>query len=142
VFPIAASSGLAMGEPADSASLSAWGPILILLVIAVVFALGTVVMSSLLGRERHGPVKDLPYESGIVPSGDARRRFNVRYYVVAMIFLLFEVETVLLFPWAVIFGGPSAANRDSVLLAEAFAFLLILLVGYVYAWRRGVLEFD
>lgn len=122
--------------------VSTWGPILILLLIAVVFAVGTVALSSLVGRSVTGRVKSGPYESGIDPVTDARRRFNVRYYIVAMIFLLFDVETVLLFPWAILFGGDPTRGGGLLLLWEMFVFVAILLVGYVYAWRRGVLQFD
>ncbi len=129
---------LAAGEAAGPGS---WGPVLALLVIAAAFGAGTVAVSALFGRRRTGPVKDMPYESGMAPAGLARRRFSVRYYLLAILFLLFDVEVVLLFPWAVIFGGPGG-QRDGALLAEMFLFIGILLVGYVYAWRRGVLQFD
>ena len=123
-------------------SVSAWGPILLLLVIALVFAVGTLVLSSWVGRSRSGPVKGSPYEAGIAPAGPARGRFGVRYYLVAILFLVFDVEAVLLFPWAVLFGGPAGSHADTALLVEMFLFLLVLAVGLVYAWRRGVLAAD
>jgi NADH-quinone oxidoreductase subunit A len=133
-----------MSAPDRSAGVSAWAAVGILLIIAVVFAVGTLVLSAWVGRSRRGPVKDSPFESGIVPTGSARRRFHIRYYLIALLFLLFDVEVVLLFPWAVLFG-PAAAARSpdsGVWLVEMFVFVAILLVGYVYAWRKGALRFD
>ncbi|MDD4892319.1 MAG: NADH-quinone oxidoreductase subunit A [Phycisphaerae bacterium] len=131
-FVIASLESAAGPYPSD------WLPVAMLVLIAVVFAVGTLALSAMVGRSRRGPVKDSPYEAGVVPVGDARRRFHVRYYVIAMVFLLFDVEVVLLFPWAVLFN----ADRSGFLLAEMFVFLAILAVGYVYAWRKGVLRFD
>jgi NADH-quinone oxidoreductase subunit A len=141
-FSVGASFSLSTLSATQADTPGAWGPVLILLALAVVFAVGTIALSSLVGRRRTGAVKDMPYESGIEPVGDARRRFNVRFFVIAMIFLLFDVEAVLLFPWATIFGGAGGRSHDLVLLVEMFVFVAILLVGYVYAWRRGVLRFD
>ena len=126
----------------DTGPWSAWGPILMLLLIGIVFAVGTLTLSVLVGRSRSGPVKGAPYEAGVEPTGDARRPFNMRFYVIAMIFLLFDVETVLLVPWAVVFGGGGELGRSGLLLTEMFVFLDILLIGFLYAWRRGVLRFD
>ncbi len=133
---------LALAPAPASTEVSAWGPILILLLIAIVFAVGTIALSTLVGKRVTGPTKDMPYESGMDPIADARRRFNIRYYIVAMIFLLFDVETVLLFPWAILFGGDYGQTGSVLLLCEMFLFVAILMVGYVYAWRRGVLQFD
>jgi NADH-quinone oxidoreductase subunit A len=108
----------------------------------MVFAVGTLALSAWVGRSRRGPVKDMPFESGVVPTGSARRRFHIRYYLIALLFLLFDVEVVLLFPWAVLFG-PAARSPDAGMwLVEMFVFVAILLVGYVYAWRKGALRFD
>jgi NADH-quinone oxidoreductase subunit A len=113
-----------------------------LLLIAMVFAVGTLTLSAWVGRARRGPIKDTPFESGIVPTGSARRRFHIRYYLIALLFLLFDVEVVLLFPWAVLFGPGAQSPSAGMWLAEMFVFVAILLVGYVYAWRKGSLRFD
>lgn len=130
-----------MLPPSDSSDRypSEWVPLAMFLAIAILFALVTLTVSALLGRSRRGPTKDAPYEAGVVPVGSAHRRFHVRYYILAMLFVLFDIEVVLLFPWAVIFRS---AGRDGLLLAEMFVFLAILGVGYVYAWRKGVLRVD
>jgi NADH-quinone oxidoreductase subunit A len=93
------------------------------------------VFSKLLHPKKFNVVKLEPYECGIEPATDARDRYSVRYYLVAMLFVIFDVETVFLFPWAVI--------MDRLLLfgfIEMLVFLFILVVGYVYAWRKGALE--
>ncbi|MCG3178692.1 MAG: NAD(P)H-quinone oxidoreductase subunit 3, chloroplastic [Phycisphaerae bacterium] len=127
---------------ASAGPVSAWGPVVILLALAVVFGVGMVALSSLVGRRVRGPVKDAPYESGVEPVGDARRRFNIRYYLLGITFLLFDVEVVLLFPWAVIFGRQPWRPDAGAMLITAGVFVLLILVGYLYEWRRGALRFD
>src|SRR5271155_3190065 len=96
---------------ADNADPRAsWAPVVLLLVIAIGFAVVNLALSLIVGPSRTGPGKEATYESGMVPIGDARRRFNVRFYIVAMIFLVFDVEIVFLYPWATIFS-PAASNR-------------------------------
>src|SRR5271170_6352696 len=84
-----------------------WAPVVLLIIIAVGFAVVNIAASIFLGPRRTGPGKEITYESGMVPTGDARRRFNVRFYIVAMIFLVFDVEIVFMSPWATIYA-PSA----------------------------------
>ena len=115
--------------------LSAYIPIGIFVVVATGFALFTLVFASLLRSEKYNKVKLEPYECGIEPTTDARDRYSIRYYLVAMLFVIFDVETVFMFPWAVIF--------DRLLLfglVEMMVFILILVVGYYYAWQKGALE--
>src|SRR5678815_3817427 len=81
-----------------------WAPVVLLLVIAIGFGVGNLVISLLIGPSRSGPGKETTYESGMVPVGDTRQRFNVRFYIVAMIFLVFDVEIVFMYPWATIFA--------------------------------------
>lgn len=129
---------------------SAYGAILILIGAAIVMAIAILAVSHLIGTYRSGPTKDAPYESGMPVIGDARRRFNVRFYMVAMLFLLFDVEVVFLWPWAPVFyeaavGGKTIGPMQvgkGFLLAEIAVFFAILLVGYVYAWRKGVFRWD
>src|SRR6266705_3506572 len=110
-------------------------PIAIFVVVATGFALFTLVFSGLLHPEKYNKVKLEPYECGIEPLTDARDRYSIRYYLVAMLFVIFDVETVFMFPWAVIF--------DKLLLfglIEMIVFIFILVVGYYYAWQKGALE--
>lgn len=125
---------------------SAWLPVVLLIGIAIIFCTATIILSRLIGPARTGRVKEGVYESGMVPVGDARRRFNVRFYLVAMIFLVFDVEIVFFYPWASIF--PQAVNApglDSLaarLLISMLVFIAILLVAYFYAWGKGVFRWD
>ncbi|MDB5299179.1 MAG: nuoA [Phycisphaerales bacterium] len=126
---------------------SSWAPIVLLLMIAVGFAVVNIAASLIIGPSRTGPGKEQTYESGMVPIGDTRRRFNVRFYIVAMIFLVFDVEIVFLYPWATIFakGVSQKAGGDlngGLLLAEMIIFVVILLVAYFYAWGKGVFKWD
>ena len=123
---------------------TAWLPVVLLIVIGLLFVVGTLVMSSVIGPHRTGPGKELAYESGMVPVGDARQRFNVRFYLVAMIFLVFDVEIVFFYPWATIYPDALAANSPYTawLLAEMLLFAGLLLVAYLYAWGKGVFHWD
>jgi NADH-quinone oxidoreductase subunit A len=115
-----------------------------MIVAAVGFAVIAIMLPVLLGpRRTHGPVKDSPYECGLPPLGD-RARFNVKFYVVAMLFILFDVEVVFLIGWAVLYRDlirPVAQGGIGLtMLAGAVVFLLILEVGHIYAWKKGVLD--
>jgi NADH-quinone oxidoreductase subunit A len=123
----------------------AWAPVLLLIIIGLGFAIANVILSVLIGPSRTGPGKDTVYESGMMPTGDTRQRFNVRFYIVAMIFLVFDVEIVFFYPWATIFG-PAVQSDYSfygpLLLGEMIVFVAILLVAYFYAWGKGVFKWD
>lgn len=117
----------------------------ILLLMAIGFGVGNVVLTTFLGPSRKGEVKGTTYESGMNPFGSARRRFNVRFYIVAMTFLLFDVEIVFLYPWAVTF--PSLAGTEGQVLSPLFLgrmlfFVLTTAIAFVYAWRKGVFRYD
>jgi NADH-quinone oxidoreductase subunit A len=115
--------------------LDAYIPVLLFLLVAIGFAVATLLIAWSIAPAKFNKVKLEPYECGIEPETDARDRYSVRYYLVAMLFVIFDVEVVFLYPWAVI--------MDELLLfglIEMFVFLGILVVGYVYAWRRGALE--
>src|ERR1700689_2324873 len=102
-------NGVSLMAQAMPDSKAAWLPVVLLLVIGIGFAVVNVAASIILGPSRTGPGKEQTYESGMVPIGDTRKRFNVRFYIVAMIFLVFDVEIVFLYPWATIFAkGVSA----------------------------------
>jgi NADH-quinone oxidoreductase subunit A len=123
-----------------------YGPILVLLLVAAGMAGFIIAASALLGPRRHGPTKHIPYESGIDPTGDARKRYTVRYFLVAMLFLLFDVEVVFLWPYApLLFGagqGEAIGVSKAFLLVEMAIFIGILLIGYIYAWRKGAFRWD
>ena len=115
--------------------LNSYIPIFIFLLVAIGFAFITLIMSQLLSSKKYNKVKLEPYECGIEPQTDSRDRYSVRYYLVAMLFVIFDVETVFMFPWAV--------NVDRLALfglIEMIVFLAILVAGYVYAWKKGALE--
>lgn len=117
----------------------------ILLLMAVVFGVGNVVLSTLVGPSRVGPVKGTVYESGMNPMGSTKRRFNVRFFMVAMTFLLFDVEIVFLYPWATTFpnlGGPEGDPLKPLFLARMLFFVLTSVIAFVYAWRKGVFRYD
>ena len=114
---------------------SSYIPIAIFVAVATGFALFSLVLSTTLHPVKYNKVKLEPYECGIEPVTDARDRYSIRYYLVAMLFVIFDVETVFMFPWAVIF--------DRLLLfglIEMLVFIFILVVGYYYAWKKGALE--
>ena len=114
---------------------SAYIPIAIVVVVATGFALFTLVFTSLIHPSKYNKVKLEPYECGIEPTTDARNRYSIRYYLVAMLFVIFDVETVFMFPWAVNLEGLKLFG-----LIEMLVFIFILVVGYFYAWKKGALE--
>ncbi|QQE10811.1 NADH-quinone oxidoreductase subunit A [Planctomycetota bacterium] len=119
----------------------------LLIVIGLGFGLGNVVITHMLGPGRKGKIKGSVYESGVDPLAETRRRFNVRFYVVAMTFLLFDVEIVFLYPWAVDFislGGEAseAHNLPMLFLGRMLFFVLTTIIAYAYAFRKGVFRYD
>lgn len=117
----------------------------ILLLMAVAFGVGNVVLTTILGPSRKGEIKGKTYESGMNPLSDARRRFNVRFYIVAMTYLLFSVEIIFLYPWAITFpalGGEEGAALKPVFLGRMLFFILTSIIAFVYAWRKGVFRYD
>jgi NADH-quinone oxidoreductase subunit A len=124
-----------------------WAVLGILFVIAAGFAIFNVAMSTALGPKRLGRTKDTPYESGVNPVGDTKQRFNVRFYLVAMIFLVFDVEVLFLIPWLTIFprnayNALGLSISYGALFASVLVFSAIILVAYLYAWGKGVLKWD
>jgi NADH-quinone oxidoreductase subunit A len=124
-------------------------PILLLTICAFLVAVGMLAVGCLVGPKRSGEVKQMPYESGMDPIHDARRRFDVRFHLVALAFLIFDVEILFLYPWAVATkhadGLPSLIKNGDLemsgawlIFGEAMLFLGLLTVGFVYAWRKGV----
>ena len=116
-------------------------PILIQFVIAAGFAVVTLIASALLGKSSpRNQIKDSAYECGMLPLGDAQPRFSVKFYSVAMLFVLFDIEVVYLYPWGVVFRDFIAHNAG--LFWNALGFVAILTVGYIYALKKGALRWD
>ena len=109
----------------------------IMFAIGVLMAIAFIFISHLLAPRSTNPNKGLPYECGVVPKADARAPFNVHYYLVAVLFVLFDLEAVFIYPWAV-----SLRSLGTVALVEMFVFIAVLLVGFVYAWKKGVFEWE
>ena len=128
-----------------SDNFSHYGPLVVLILMAIGFGVANLVMTSIIGPSRHGPVKDSVYESGMNPITPARRRFNVRFYIVAMTFLVFDVEIVFLYPWAATFGalgGDEGSALAPLFLGRVMFFILTSIIAFVYAWRKGVFRYD
>ncbi|HMI54879.1 MAG TPA: NADH-quinone oxidoreductase subunit A [Gemmatimonadaceae bacterium] len=131
----------------------AYFPVLMLFGFVVFNALAIIAISTLTVRARPTPVKQQAYESGVPALGDARERFSVRFYLVAILFIIFDIETVFMIPWAVYFRQLSCfvplvndacpvGNISFFGLGEMLVFMLILLVGFVYVWKKGALQWD
>ncbi len=118
-------------------------PIGVLVLMAIGFAVVNIIATKLIGPSREGVVKGTTYESGMNPIGSARKRFNVRFYIVAMTFLVFDVEIIFLYPWALTFSQLEPQSPEAGLfLARILFFIAASVVGYVYAFRKGVFRFD
>ena len=115
--------------------ISAYIPVLLFLLIAIAFVIVVFIVSWLAQPAKYNKVKLEPYECGIETAGDARDRYSIRYYLVAMLFVIFDIETVFMFPWAVVLDRLALFG-----LIEMAIFIAILVFGYVYAWRQGALE--
>src|SRR5687768_533470 len=114
-------------------------PVLVQLVIAVAVAAGLIGVSFLLGKRVKNQVKDTPYESGIPPTGSAAERFSVKFYLVAMVFILFDIEAIFLFPWAVVYRDLARQSRLFPFI-EMFVFIALVLAGFFYIWKKGALD--
>jgi NADH-quinone oxidoreductase subunit A len=129
-------------------------PVLLLVVCATALSVGLLVVSRLVGPRRNTAVKEMPYESGMDPIHDTRRRFDVRFHLVAIAFLIFDVELLFLYPWAVAVRNPAGitsvvpgtnvstplVSSRELVFAEAMIFIALLAVGFVYAWRKGIFQ--
>lgn len=120
--------------------LQAYIPVLLVLAFVIANAILILGLSHVLSSYRLTPVKLSPYESGMPVLGDARERFSVKFYLVAMLFIIFDIETVFMLPWAAAFH--QFLDLRGLLLAEMFVFVAILAVGYLYIWKRGALQWD
>jgi NADH-quinone oxidoreductase subunit A len=118
-------------------NLSTYYPIVLYLLVILVLTVGAIAVSHLLAPQKRTPVKLMPYESGMDPIGDARQRFDVKFYLIAILFLVFDVELLFLYPWAAA-QDVLPSELATVIFWEVLVFLATVVVAYVYAWRRGV----
>ena len=112
-------------------------PVLVQLLIAGAIAFGLIAASTLLGKRARSPLKDTPYESGMAPVGSAAERFSVKFYLVGMIFILFDIEAVFLYPWAVVYRKLKLFG-----FFEMTIFVVLILVGFFYVWKKGALDWS
>ena len=119
-------------------------PILLMLGVAGGFAGGNILLSQLVGQHKPTRTKLMPYECGKDPVGSARERFSVKFYLIAMIFILFDIELIFLMPWAVVFRPLAVAGGTlrTIIFVEMMLFIALLLVGYVYVWKKGLFEWN
>jgi NADH-quinone oxidoreductase subunit A len=116
-------------------------PVLVQVIIAAAVAAGLVGGGLLLGKRSRNAAKDLPYESGMVPTGSARERFSVKFFLVAMVFILFDIEAIFLYPWAVVYRELGKEARLFPFI-EMLVFIVLVLAGFFYIWRKGVLDWS
>ena len=112
-------------------------PVVVFLLLGILVGVGMLVASWILSPRNPYPEKLITYESGITPFTDARQKFTIRYYIIAMLFLIFDIEAVFLYPWAVAYNAIGLYG-----FVEMVVFIAILLVGYLYAWKKGALEWE
>ncbi len=117
-------------------------PVLLVLTVAVAFAALFLGLSSWLGPRRRDPLKESPYECGIPPRSTVQIRFFIRYFLVALLFLLFDLEAAFLYPWVVLYRSFVQAGQAAFALGELGVFLTVLVVGFVYVWRKGGLQWQ
>ena len=122
--------------------LHPYAPILLALTIAIVFSLAFVAMSKYFGPHRPSATKSAVYECGMPPVGGTQHRFSVKFYLVAVLFLLFDLEAVFLFPWATVYRSLVAQGQAVFVLTEMVVFLGVLFLGWVYCLKRGAFEWD
>jgi NADH-quinone oxidoreductase subunit A len=115
--------------------MQGWLSIVLMIALGAAFAVGSVILSGLFGPSRPSPEKEAPYECGMPPVGDARERQSVKFYLVAMIFLLFDIEVAFLYPWAL-----SLRDLGWTGFVQILVFFVILLAGYAYVWKKGALD--
>ena len=124
----------------SSSQLVQYLPVLMLAVLAVVFSFGMLIMSVIMGKKGKRPaVKDTAYECGMVPIGEGNARLSVKFYLVAMLFILFDIEVVFLYPWATIYREMLATNGAAV-LGGMISFVVVLFVGYLYALKKRAFD--
>src|SRR3984957_27637 len=121
----------------NSAYLDSYAGLLLMFILACGLAVVLVVASTAIGRHVHSRAKDLPYECGVAPVGDARQPFSVHFYMVALIFILFDIEAIFLYPWALVYRELKVFG-----FVEMLLYIIILFVGYIFLWKKGALDWD
>ncbi|MFZ0980585.1 MAG: NADH-quinone oxidoreductase subunit A [Candidatus Acidiferrales bacterium] len=117
--------------------LDNYGSLLLMFVLAAGLAGALITVSTLVGKHKPSPEKDMPYECGIRPTGDAREAFSVHFYMVGLIFILFDIEAIFLYPWALVYHDLKLFG-----FVEMLLYIIILLVGYIYLWKKGALDWN
>jgi NADH-quinone oxidoreductase subunit A len=117
--------------------LDSYGPLLLMFVLAAFIAGALIAVSSVVGTRKPSREKEQPYECGIRPTGDARQPFSVHFYMVALIFILFDIEAIFLYPWALVYHDLKVFG-----FVEMLLYIMILLVGYIYLWKKGALDWN
>jgi NADH-quinone oxidoreductase subunit A len=122
--------------------LDSYGPLLLQMVAAMGLSAVIVLLSMLVGKHKRTSAKDLPYECGIPPTGDAREPFSVQFYLVAILFILFDIEAIFLYPWALVYRNFLVLHLGTFAFSEMIVYILILLAGYIYLWKKGALDWN
>jgi NADH-quinone oxidoreductase subunit A len=117
--------------------LDNYGPLLLMFILAAVLSGALVVVSALVGRHKPSREKDQPYECGISPTGDARAPVSVHFYMVALVFILFDIEAIFLYPWALVYRELKVFG-----FVEMLLYIIILFAGYIYLWKKGALDWS
>jgi len=117
--------------------LDSYGPLLLMFILAAGLAAVLIAASTLIGRHKHTREKDQPYECGIRPTGDAREPFSVHFYLVALMFILFDIEAIFLYPWALVYHDLKVFG-----FVEMMLYIMILLAGYIFLWKKGALDWN
>lgn len=126
----------------DSGQLGQYLPVLMLGVLAVLFSAGMLIGSVIVGKKgKRPPIKDTAWECGMLPVGSGNARLSVKFYLVAMLFILFDIEVVFLYPWAVVYRDMLVSNA-SLILGSMLSFLLILFLGYIYALKKNAFDWN
>ena len=124
----------------DDSQLKQYVPVLLLGLVAIAFAFGTLAFSVLVGkRGKRAPIKDTPYECGMLPIGEGSTRLSVKFYLVAMLFILFDIEVVFLYPWAVVYRELLKTDAN-LIFGSMVSFLGILFIGYIYALKKNAFD--
>ena len=123
--------------------IEAYIPVAAVIVFAGVFIIANLIMTQIIGPKAQGAVKGIPYEAGMDPIGSARKQFNIRFYILAMTFLVFDVEIIFLYPWAVTYTQLEPGSAESALfLGRILFFIATSIIAYVYAWKKGALDWE